>query len=114
MNPEQILAMGLYGLVGLFACMFLYLRWRWRKRKRSGKAGRFYPQAAALGNALHQLQTIAEPRARYVIEEKLKEDPDEDGEGGPDDPAKHLHRQAGRIRRGDRLEKLTALLPRQE
>lgn len=114
MNPEQILAMGLYGLVCLFACVFLYLRWRWRRRRQSGKAAGFYPQAATLGNALHQLQRIAEPQARYVIEETLREEADEDGEGGPEDPTAHLHRQARRIRRGDSLERLTTFVPRQE
>ncbi|HTH53270.1 MAG TPA: hypothetical protein VL495_04915 [Edaphobacter sp.] len=114
MNPDQILAVGLDGLCCLFACVFLYRRWRWRRGKRQGKAAGFYPTGAALGNALHQLQSIAEPQNKYVIEEKLKEDVDEDGDGGPDDPTKHLHRQARKIRRGDRLERLTTFLPRRE
>jgi hypothetical protein len=112
MNPEQILAIGLYGLVSVFACAFLYRRWRWRRRRCKGKAAGFYPQAATLGNALHQLQSIAQPQTRYVIEEKLKEEVDEDGEGGPDDPTRHLHRQAKKIRRGERLERLTTFLPK--
>ncbi len=69
----------------------------------------FYPSGAALGNALQQLQVMAEPRVAYVVEEKLDEEADEDGEGGPDDPVRHLHRQAARIRRGERLERWTAL-----
>jgi hypothetical protein len=48
----------------------------------------------------------------YVIEEKLDEKADEDDEGGPDDPTRHLHRQAARIRRGERLDRLTVLLRR--
>jgi hypothetical protein len=114
MNPEQILAIGLYGLVCVFACVFLYQRWRWQRRRRKGKPAGFYPRGAALGNALQQLQSIAEPQNKYVIEEKLKEEVDEDGEGGPDDPTEHLHRQARRIRRGDMLERLTTFLARQE
>ena len=114
MNPEQILAIGLYGLVSVFACIFMYRRCRWRRRRRKGKVVGFYPRGAMLGNALHQLQTIVEPQMKYVIEEKLNEDIDEDGEGGPDDPTKHLHRQARRIQRGDRLKRLTTFLPRRE
>lgn len=114
MNPDQILTIGLDGLVCLFAVIFLYRRWRWRRRRRKGHVAGFYPRGAALGNALHQLQAIAEPQAKYVIEEKLKEEVDEDGESGPDDPTEHLHRQARRIRRGERLNSLTTFLPRQE
>ncbi|QHS52488.1 hypothetical protein [Edaphobacter sp. 12200R-103] len=114
MNPEQTLAIGLYGFVAVFACIFLYRRWRWRRRRRKGKTAGFYPQGAALGNALHQLQSIAQPQTRYVIEEKLKEEIDEDGEGGPDDPTRHLHCQARKIRRGDKLERLATFLPRQK
>jgi hypothetical protein len=50
----------------------------------------------------------------YVIEEKLDEEADEDDEGGPDDPTRHLYRQAARIRRGERLDRLTVLLRRGE
>lgn len=114
MKPEQILAIGLYGLVCVFACVFLYQRWRWQRRRRKGKPAGFYPRGAALGNALHQLQSIAEPQNKYVIEEKLKEDVDENEEGGPDHPDRHLHRQAGRIRRGERLERWTTFLPKQD
>ena len=47
-------------------------------------------------------------------EEKLDEEADEDDEGGPDDPVRHLHRQAARIRRGEMLDRLTVLLRREE
>jgi hypothetical protein len=50
----------------------------------------------------------------YVIEEKLDEKVDEDDEAGPEDPTRHLHRQAARIRRGERLDRLTALLRKNE
>jgi hypothetical protein len=46
-----------------------------------------------------------------VLEEKFVDQADEDEEGGPPDPTKHLQRQLRRIRRGDRVDKLTALSP---
>jgi hypothetical protein len=110
MNPDQILSVGFYGLVCVFACIFRYQRWRWLRRGRQG----FYPRGAALGNALQQLQVIAEPQTKYVIEEKLDEEVDADDEGGPDDPVRHLHRQAAKIRRGERLDQLTTFLPKRE
>jgi hypothetical protein len=82
-------------------------------KETQGQGCRVLSSRAALANALHQLQRIAEPQTRYVIEERLKEEVDEDGEGGPDDPTRHLHRQARKIRRGDTLDKLTTFLPRQ-
>jgi len=57
---------------------------------------------------------IAEPQTKYVVEEKQDEDTDDDDESGPDDPTRHLHRQAAKIRRGERLDTFTALLGRQE
>jgi len=49
----------------------------------------------------------------YVIAEKLDEEADEDGSGDPDhrtDPVIHLHRQAARIRKGEKVDQITALL----
>jgi hypothetical protein len=65
-----------------------------------------------LGNALHQLQTIAQPQMQHVIAEKLDEDLEDEESGGPDDPVRHLHRQAAKIRRGERVERITAYLSR--
>jgi hypothetical protein len=114
MMLDQIFMMGLYGLVCLFSCIFLYQRWRWRRRRRKGKVAGFYPRGAALGNALHQLQVIAEPQMRHVIEEKLEDEIEDNGESGPDNPTEHLRRQARKIRRGQPLEHLTTFLPRQD
>ncbi|HMH16330.1 MAG TPA: hypothetical protein VK578_24745 [Edaphobacter sp.] len=110
MDLDLLLLSGFYGLVCFVGCGFFYQRWRWRRRKRLGRSQLgFYPGGAALGNALHQLQVLAEPRVAYVVEEKLDEEADEEAEGGPDDPVRHLHRQAARIRKGEKLERLTAL-----
>lgn len=102
---DQILAIGLYGFVCVFSVVFMWKRRRWR---RSGSG--FRPSVASLGNALHQLQAIAEPQIRHVIEEKDDDALDDENDGGPDDPVRHLHRQARKIRRGEKLENLTVRL----
>lgn len=106
---------GFYVIVFFTGCAFFYQRLRYRRRQRQGKARPgFYPRGASMGNALHQLQTLAQPRMQYVLEEKLNEEVDADDEGGPDDPMRHLHRQAAKIRRGEPLDRLTVLLRRRK
>ena len=102
---DQLIVAGLYGFVCFVAVVFLYQRLRWQRSRRG-----FRPSTAMLGNALHQLQVIAEPQIRYVIEEKINEDAEEEETGGPDDPVRHLHRQAAKIRRGQPLERVTTFL----
>ena len=72
----------------------------------SGVSG-IIPSSADMGNAFQVLQVLVQPRVQYVIEEKLDEEADEDDSGGPDDPIRHLRRQAAKIRRGEKLERLT-------
>lgn len=104
---DQILAIGLYGFVCVFSIVFAWQRLRWRRTRRG-----FRPSGAMLGNALQQLQVIAEPRMQYVIEEKEDEEAEDEEAGGPDDPVRHLHRQARKIRRGERVGELTVYLRR--
>jgi hypothetical protein len=112
---DMFVLAGFYVILCLTGCAFFYQRFRYRRRQRLGKARPgFYPTGASMGNALHQLQTLAQPRMQYVLEEKLKEEVDADDEGGPDDPTRHLHRQAARIRRGEPLDRLTVLLRRRK
>jgi len=86
---------------------FFYQRIRYKQRLRRGKRRLgFYPSAAAMGNALQSLQSIAEPTVALILEEKLAEP----AESGDDDPLAHLHRQAARIRKGDPPNRLTARL----
>jgi hypothetical protein len=99
------------GLV-IVACsgLFCLRRFLWRRRRRRGKPELgFCPTYTSAGNALHNLQAIAQPRVDYVIAEKLDDQADDDDEGEPNDPEKHLHRQLRRIRRGEKIERLTAL-----
>jgi hypothetical protein len=101
---------GLYafnGLVILSCCaLFCLRRFLWRLGKRN--LG-FCPTYTSAGNALHALQAIPQPRAEYVLAEKFDDEADDDDEGEPDTPEKHLHRQLRRIRRGEKVERLTVL-----
>ncbi len=87
---------------------FYFRRARWKRRSRN-EAGipRFCPSTSSLGNALHSLQIFTRPTIAYVLEEKYDEDMEDDGDGGPDDPARQLNRQLKRIRRGERVDTLT-------
>lgn len=99
----------------VLACCFVFCarRFFWRRRERLGKRRKgFFPTYTAAGNALQTLQVIAQPRAEYVIEEKFDEEADDDDDGDPCDPTKHLNRQLKRIRRGEIVERLTVLLTR--
>ncbi len=99
------------GLVILLCCgLFCLRRFLWRQRKRRGKRNLgFCPTYTSAGNALQILQVIAQPRAEYVLAEKFDDEADDDDEGEPDTPEKHLHRQLRRIRRGEKVERLTVL-----
>jgi hypothetical protein len=101
--------MGYLGLLLIvWGCIVWVQRALWRRGKRlgKGKVG-FYPSGASIGNALQVLQAIAEPQVQHVIEERLEEPAEDDGEAGPKDPTAHLMRQARRIRNGDDV-RLTA------
>jgi hypothetical protein len=90
---------------------FYLRRARWRRRRRTSReyAG-FYPSASSLGNAFHSLQVFTRPTVAHVLHEKYDEDMEDDGDGGPDDPARQLNRQLKRIRRGERVDTLTVRL----
>ena len=96
----------------IFSCCVLFCvrRFLWRRRKRQGKRNLgFFPTYTSAGNALQALQAIPEPRAEYVLAEKFDDEADDDDEGEPDSPERHLHRQLRRIRRGEKVERLTVL-----
>lgn len=100
----QIIAwmQGLAGL-GLLGLMLFELVGRLSGRRR------FRLNRLALGNAFQSLQAIVEPETRHRVVEMMDETVDEEADGGPDDPQRHLLRQARRLQRGERLERLTAL-----
>jgi hypothetical protein len=91
--------------------IFYFNRARWRRRRRTTpEYDGFCPSASSLGNAFHSLQIFTRPTIAYVLEEKYDEDMQDDGDGRPDDPARHLKRQLKRIRRGETVETLTIRL----
>ena len=109
-NPLAALSFWLFA--SLFAMVFVWKRWRFCRNKALGKRRLgFYPNAAALGNALQILQTLAQPHVEHIVEEKLAEPAEDEDSGGPDDPTAHLLRQAQHIREGKPPKRLTALLP---
>lgn len=96
----------------VFSCcvIFCVRRFLWRRRKRQGRRNLgFCPTYTSAGNALHAIQAIAQPRVEYVLAEKFDDEADEDAEGEPNTPEKHIHRQLRRIRRGEKVERLTVL-----
>jgi hypothetical protein len=90
--------------------LFCLRRLLYGRRKRLGKRRLgFCPTYTSAGNALQALQGMADPRVEHVLAQKFDDDADEDDKGEPDSPEKHLHRQLRRIRRGERVERLTIL-----
>jgi hypothetical protein len=112
MNPTVFYVAG-----GLAATPFLaivvilahyYLRRAaWKSAKRAGrKPPGFCPSSSSLGSAFQIVQVFYRPTTAFVIEAKLEEDVDEDDNGDPESPAKHLLRQLHRIRRGEMVDTL--------
>jgi hypothetical protein len=116
MNIDSIYAWCIYALyvplvlIGMILVHYALRRVLWRTRKRFG-IGRlgFYPSAFALGMAFQFMQVFTRPSVAHVLEEKQKEEADEDEDGDPETPAarlKYFHRQLRRIRRGDPIDRL--------
>ena len=74
------------------------------RRRRFGTSAR----NAALGLAFLPFAAIYRPKLIEVVKAQIREqeDADEDSNGDPDSPRKHLFRQLRRIRRGERVETL--------
>ena len=89
------------------------LRWRNRHRKQgrncsmSKSQTRFIASTFTLGFALQHLQALTHPNVEYVIEQQYDEAADEDDQGEPENTKTQLHRQLKRIRRGERVERLS-------
>jgi branched-subunit amino acid ABC-type transport system permease component len=97
-------------VIVLCLCAFVLQRFLWKHPRRGKKRLQFYPTTYAMGLALQQIQTFVAPNMEYTIEEKVKEGAEEDDEGDPDDPTRHLERQLKQIRRGERLDALTTFV----
>jgi len=100
---DSIFPCFLLSISALFCCVFFLQRLRWKLKGRTG----FYPSSAMLGNALHNLQALAQPQVKHVVEEKQDEHEEDDGDAGPEGPKAHLKRQLRKIREGKELDRLT-------
>ena len=80
----------------------VWKRMRGKERRASG----FCPSSVALGTVFLLTTTFYRPRMEFAIEARLHHDVEEDDEGDPETPEKHLGRQLRRIRRGEPVETL--------
>lgn len=83
--------------------------WKWNHRRGKQKPG-FCPSSAALGTIFLFAQVFTRPSIAHVIEARQVEDVDEDDDGDPDVPEKHLNRQLRKIRRGQPMDGLVLRL----
>ncbi len=108
------LAMGspFLAILAILAYYYIFRVPWWRKRKKGRSRSRFFRSTAGVGTALLGLSLIYRPRLRFAVEAQQRqvEDADEDDNGDPDSPRKHLLRQLGRIRRGEAVETLSVRL----
>jgi hypothetical protein len=107
------LALGSPFLLILAILAYYYLfRVPWRHNRKLGRRSRFSPSSEGLGTVLLGLTLIYRPRIHYAIEAQQRqvEDADEDDNGDPDTPKRHLFRQLRRIRGGEHVETLSLRL----
>ncbi len=108
------LAMASPFLAILLILAYYYLfRVKWgRKRKTGRRRRRFPPSSEGLGTVLLGLTLIYRPRILHAVEAQHRqvEDADEDDNGDPDSPEKHLMRQLRRIRRGEEVDVISIRL----
>ena len=69
-----------------------------------------FSSSAGIGTVVLGLTLIYRPRILYAVEAQHRqvEDADEDDNGDPDSPKKHLIRQLRRIRRGEKVDVLSS------
>jgi predicted PurR-regulated permease PerM len=81
-----------------------------RRRSRRGIA--ISVTNAAIGLSFLPFAAIYRPNLIEVVKTQIRkqEDVDEDDNGDPETPTKHLHRQLLRIRRGEKVEALSVRL----
>jgi hypothetical protein len=111
LNLLIALSVGSPGLAIAVLLMAYHLRrLLWRRNKRLGRKLGYYPSSAMLGLGLLFLQVFYRPSVVNVLEEKQKEDAEEEGEGDSENLKKQLDRQLKKIRRGEPIESLVLRL----
>jgi hypothetical protein len=110
--------MGLYVLMGLANPMtwlvvtMIFVCWSRHRKKdkqpgpKRSRAG--LPAEAGIAAAFQLLSLAYRPNHAFVAKAQIQqqEDADEDDDGAPETPIKHLHRQLRRIRRGEHVDRL--------
>ena len=107
--------MGLSSPMTWLVIMMIIAAWQHRFRKPDRKprnAARIINSGAttpdAMGSALMFLSMAYRPNHSFVAKAQIveREDTDEDDQGGPDTPKRHLMRQLRQIRRGEPVDRL--------
>ena len=106
-----VISMTLVGIALVFSRLKQLI---WPQPKTSRKRRRFAVSAtnAAIGLAFLPLSVIYRPSLAEVAKVQIRqqEDVDEDDNGDPETPLKHLFRQLRRIRRGENVETISLRL----
>jgi hypothetical protein len=66
--------------------------------------------ANSLGNALHRLRSYVHPHVKHVITQTMEQS--EVAVAGNSEQVTHIYRQAVKIQRGDRVDCVTAFIPK--
>lgn len=102
-----VLAMSLVGFA-VIVSQLKRLVWKEKNPKKRRRGVRFSTRNVAMGFAFLPLGVIYRPSLVEVVKAQIRhqEDADEDENGDPDSPQKHLLRQLRRVRRGEKVETL--------
>ncbi len=97
--------------IAVFLSRLKMLIWKPKDPRRRRRFG-ILAANAALGFSFLPFAAIYRPRMIEVAkaQQRQQEDADEDDNGDPDTPARHLLRQLRRIRRGEKVDRLTLKL----
>lgn len=113
MNFHAILAWCI--LAGFIPCVFVLMtliHYGWCRfclwRRKTGRIrSRLYSCCLAMGMAfLQNLWIFYQPSVTLLLDEKQREEADEDGNGDPENLKKQLDRQLKKIRRGEPVDRL--------
>ena len=105
----------LMSYLGAFvAALFCAVLWKRARlsRRRGEISQRTRRTGVTIGNTLQLLEEFVNPHTKHVLQERLKEQEDQDEGVESSDPTEHLLRQARRIQRGEPVERVTALWQR--
>lgn len=120
MNPESlftlissfpVIALSLVGFAVIVSTL-KQLIWKEKHPQKQRRRIRFSTRRAAIGLAMLPFSAIYKPNLIEVVKAQIhqNEDADEDDNGDPDTPKKHLLRQLRRIRRGEKIDILSLRL----